>query len=478
MCIRDSYNTIDDKELNESKKPEAFKKLLFGFALFHAVLQDRRKFGPIGWNIPYEFTFEDFTVCKRQLKLLLDDYDDIPFKVLNYLGAEINYGGRVTDDKDVRLITTILKVYICPEALTDTYKFSASGTYYSPPSGEQADYINYIKELPLNPDPEVFGLHSNAEITNAQNQTRVLLETLLSVQPRSSTAAGKSREEMIGEIAENIQNRTTEPFNVEDVSKKYPTQYEESMNTVLVQEVIRYNRLLSVMKSSLIDVKKALKGEVVMSEELENLANSLYNNQVPKMWEAKGFLSLKPLASWIEDLNERIEFLTEWINKGTPVFFWISRFFFPQAFITGTLQNYARKHVIAIDRLGFDFVIRDDLTHQQVLDLKTKPADGCYIYGMFLEGARWDESRHVLGESRPKELFTNVPLIHLVPISDRKAPTSGIYNCPIYKVLSRAGTLSTTGHSTNFVMFMELPSSNPEDEWIRAGVAMFLALRY
>ena len=60
-----SYATIDDKDLEECKKPEAYKKLLFGFCLFHAIIQDRRKFGPIGWNIPYEFTKEDLTVCKK-----------------------------------------------------------------------------------------------------------------------------------------------------------------------------------------------------------------------------------------------------------------------------------------------------------------------------------------------------------------------------------------------------------------------------
>jgi dynein heavy chain, axonemal len=75
-------------------------------------VQDRRKFGAIGWNIAYEFTNEDLMVCKKQLRMLLDEYEEIPYKVLNFLGAEINYGGRVTDDKDVRLITTIIKVYL------------------------------------------------------------------------------------------------------------------------------------------------------------------------------------------------------------------------------------------------------------------------------------------------------------------------------------------------------------------------------
>lgn len=68
--------------------------------------------------------------------MLLDDYQDIPWKVLNYLGAEINYGGRVTDDKDVRLIKSILKKYMNSEILTDEYKFSESGLYKSIKVGE------------------------------------------------------------------------------------------------------------------------------------------------------------------------------------------------------------------------------------------------------------------------------------------------------------------------------------------------------
>jgi dynein heavy chain len=74
--------------------------------------------------------------------------------------------------------------------------------------------------------------------------------------------------------------------------------------------------------------------------------------------------------------------------------------------------------------------------------------------------------------------FSALPMIHLVPQADRKTPEKGIYNCPVYKVVSRRGTLSTTGHSTNFVMMFELPTLELEEDWIRAGVAAFLALRY
>lgn len=69
-----TFTALDDKTLDDCRKPEVYKKLLFGFSLFHAIIQERRKFGPIGWNIPYEFTNEDLMVCRRQLKSLLDDY--------------------------------------------------------------------------------------------------------------------------------------------------------------------------------------------------------------------------------------------------------------------------------------------------------------------------------------------------------------------------------------------------------------------
>ncbi len=92
----------------------------------------------------------------KQLKLFLDDYEVIPYKVLNYLGAEINYGGRVTDDKDVRLIKAILTKYINPGVMNDGHKFSESGIYQSIPAGTQEDYLAYIRELPFNPNPEPF----------------------------------------------------------------------------------------------------------------------------------------------------------------------------------------------------------------------------------------------------------------------------------------------------------------------------------
>jgi dynein heavy chain len=446
---------------------------LFGLSFFHAVIQERRKFGPLGWNIPYDWNDSDLSASVKSLKNYLEENDSVPWETLKYVIGVINYGGRVTDDWDIRTLMTMIKSYIGEYVLEDGFKFSPSGMYKSVEVGEHASYIEYIRTLSINPSPEVFGLHDNADITCAQAETKNMMDTLVSLQPKQSSAGGKTREEVIEEVSLDIQSRVPPVFDTETVMAKYPTKYEESMNTVLVQEVIRYNKLLKAMKKSLADILKALKGLVVMSSELEAVGTSLFNNQVPEMWADRAYPSLMPLASWIVDLIYRIDFIRSWYEEGIPAVYWISGFFFPQAFLTGTLQNYARKYAVSIDTVSFDFEIMDI----DESDLPV-PEDGCYIKGLYLEGARWDPETKSLVESRARELYTEVPVIWLRPVSNRKKPEYAIYYCPMYKTLTRAGTLSTTGHSTNYVVTLELPSSVDPDHWIRRGVACFTALDY
>lgn len=142
-------------------------------------------------------------------------------------------------------------------------------------------YLGYIRELPLAPKPEIFGLHENADITCDQNESYDLFGTVLSLQPREQTkGGGLSREDIIENTCLDIQKVCPPVFDIVYVLQEYPTMYSESMNTVLTQECIRYNGLLTIMKISLRESLKALKGLVVMSNELEMLTISVFNNQV------------------------------------------------------------------------------------------------------------------------------------------------------------------------------------------------------
>lgn len=166
--------------------------------------------------------------------MFLNYYEEIPWEALRYMVAEANYGGRVTDPMDRRAINMILSDFYTPEVFNDNYKFSESGKYGIPPDGTLASYIEYIKEeMPMTDMTEVFGLHDNADITSAINDTNNLLGTALSLMPRKAGAAGKSQEEMLQEIAKGILDKLPPNFDIDEAAKKHPIKYEESMNTVL-----------------------------------------------------------------------------------------------------------------------------------------------------------------------------------------------------------------------------------------------------
>merc|ERR1712072_72909 len=181
---------------------------------------------------------------------------------------------------------------------------------------------------------------------------------------------------MGGELATDILSRLPPDFNVEEVMLKYPMLYEESMNTVLAQEMIRYNRLTEIMRPSLVNVRKALKGLVVMSAELNELCTSFFDGKPPQLWLAKSFPSLKPLAGYTHDCFMRLKFFRDWYHNGPPIVFWFSGFYFPPAFLTGAMQNFARGNKYAIGTVNFDFELHNTKP-------TSKPELGVYVDGLF-----------------------------------------------------------------------------------------------
>ncbi|XP_058967936.2 dynein axonemal heavy chain 6 [Pocillopora verrucosa] len=472
-----------------------WRKLVFGICFFHAIIQERKKFGPLGWNIKYEFNDSDRESALDNLKMFLAE-GQIPWDALTFITGEITYGGRVTDAWDQRCLTTILGRFFAPAILEDGYKFSESGIYFPPGFDGLPEYRDYIDSLPIADEPEVFGMHNNANIAFQTQETNALITTVLEVQPRlASGGSGKTSDEIVYELADSILSKLPVLLDMEKADKAIFDTDEKgrvnSLTTVLGQEVDRFNSLLKVIKTSLQQLQKAIKGLVVMSLELDKVYTNFLNNQVPTMWANAAYPSLKPLGSWVKDLLLRCMFIEQWIERGAPKSFWISGFFYPQGFLTGTLQNHARKYNQPIDQLSFHYnVLPHYRSQEEVSEARAKlgpddtlpmdeeiesPEDGVLVHGLFIDAARWDDDKMMLGDALDGEMNPPCPILHMEPRMNY-TPDPSLYTSPLYKTSARAGVLSTTGHSTNFVVAVYLPTDLSSDFWIEKGTALLCQL--
>ncbi|CAH0689857.1 unnamed protein product [Chilo suppressalis] len=476
--IARSYQSdpINDPEWFEgNKQPANFKKLLFALCFFHAVVQERRQFGPLGWNIRYEFNETDLRISVTQLYMFLNEYEDVQFVALRYLTGECNYGGRVTDDWDRRCLNTILYKFYNPRAIyEDKYPLEPTEVYYIPTLREHSDFINFARSLPVATPPGVFGFHPNADITKHFREAGELLDTAILTQDTMvAGGAGATPEQQAMAIAEDVlarlpANILTGPSHEGDIKPADMT----PMSIVVIQEAARYERLVNVVRTSSRAVIGAVQGVSVLTDVTEEVLTSMVRGRIPALWASKSYPSLKPLAAYFNDLLARLEFLQHWHQHGPPTVFWLSGFYFPQAFLTAAQQSYARKYRIPIDQLAFHYEV------QKTFMLEQPPEEGVYIHGLYMEGARWNMEDCCIDESLSKVLYDEFPPVWLIPLKRDDIPEDVFYNCPLYKTGDRRGVLSTTGHSTNYILFMRLPTKMDPDHWIMRGVALLTQLPF
>ncbi|NWI20364.1 DYH9 protein, partial [Crypturellus soui] len=459
--LHKALDNFNQETLEMCTRENEFKSILFALCYFHAVVAERRKFGPQGWNRSYPFNTGDLTISVNVLYNYLEANLKVPYDDLRYLFGEIMYGGHITDDWDRRLCKTYLEEFIKPEMLEGEL-FLAPG-FPLPGNMDYNGYHQYIDDALPPESPYLYGLHPNAEIGFLTQTSEKLFRIVLEMQPRDTNmgeGGGVTREETVKALLDEMLEKLMDEFNIAELMGKV----EERTPYIVVafQECERMNILTTEIKRSLKELDLGLKGELTMTSDMESLQNALFLDTVPESWIRRAYPSMASLGGWFADLLTRIRELETWTGDfSLPSAVWLAGFFNPQSFLTAIMQSTARKNEWPLDKM----TLQCDVTKKNREDFASPPREGAYVHGLFMEGARWDAQTGIITDARIKELTPAMPVIFIKAIPADKQDARVVYPCPVYKTRQRGPT---------FVWTFNLKTKENPSKWVLAGVALLL----
>lgn len=277
---------------------------------------------------------------------------------------------------------------------------------------------------------------------------------------------------MTEEILEEVQEKK---FPTDDIIRSLPDEEKGPYQYVFIQESDYMNGLIYEMVRGLAELMLGFKGELTMSEQMENLWGDLYAEKLPMWWVKLGFPSTRPLRSWRFNLQERCAQIDDWINSGppgatapgggSPPLTNIAKLFNPQSFLTAIKQHLCQtqgpENATPLDKLQ----VYTDVTKYEPAKINSHAKEGAYVQGLFLEGARWDSGSNSLEDSKPKEMAAPMPVVICKAGPQATKEDKNSYICPTYCVPIRR---------PYFVFPAQLRTKAPPDKWTLAGVAMIL----
>jgi dynein heavy chain len=523
-----TFSTVVNQDLLDNFEFKEWRSLIFTLSFMHSLVLERRKYGPLGWCIPYEFNNSDlessilFVYKQFQKGFEVDDKAPprtmINFKTLINVVSTILYGGRITDRKDGELFKTIIASYLDdsfftkgeysfypPNNAKNDPKYKDSPVYKAPdealPNMNQINnIINHITTFSKNDPPQVFGLHGSADLTFRLKEFKELLDTISSTLPKEGGGGGGISKE------EDVKNRVVimlQSIPEEFAENEYRTKIDNlswgsigrglnvPLHNVLLQEIIRVQGIINLVKTSLIDIREALEGRLMMTSEIVAAIDALYLTRPPHAWmfnaNSEEISWLSPtVASWYEGLKVRSDRLREWMNSSTnsrPAFY-LTGFLNPQGFIAAFKQEVFKLKKATIPGLTLDAInikfepdkIETDPKTYMLNDKKRQQVDkssSMIIHGLYLEGAIWAPSGNLEDniDQNSRDTVTKFPVINCIGIADDGKPVAGtqgqIYKCPVYKYPKRTDKY--------FIIEINLktPGNDKDDKfWQKRGVAL------
>uniref|UniRef100_A0A8C8YBW1 Dynein axonemal heavy chain 14 n=1 Tax=Panthera leo TaxID=9689 RepID=A0A8C8YBW1_PANLE len=519
-----------------------WKKLLFGLCFFNALINERKNYGTLGWNIAYKFSSTDLEVAIKVLENSLNAQTGVSWQKLHYLLGEVTYGGRVTDTWDRRCLNTLLHKFCNPEVLKDDFSFFSDEIRQPvPKSASLRDYIHIVQSLPDDDTPELLGLHPEAIRGGREIQGRHLVDSLITMQPGTGMGAPgwlsrpeQSNDELLMEILSDLLQRLPRSVEKEECAGT-PSTLKCTMSSPLWESLCKSIQGRGCNPSSTVDLIR----EAILTPRTGETCSLFSIEGASQLWQKHAYKSCKPLSSWVNDLIQRVNFFNTWAKmaytaihhrymrfvatgkhsipsstqnprssddktsdfcEGFPARYWLPAFFFPQAFLVAVLHDYGRSQGISLGALafthrvisdtadsrdeGFSAAIRGNLnTVRTAFEGTDRTHVGVHVFGLFIEGARWNREQNILEDSLPRELCYDFPEIYFLPTkviapaspdcaSDQTDTQLYTFECPVYQTPERSRAVTTTGLPAGFLTSVHLPTRRPPSHWVTTRVAL------
>jgi dynein heavy chain, axonemal len=215
--LKRTYAWVNQDMLDAIPRPE-WRTVLYTMCYMHSILQERRKFGAIGWAIPYEFNQSDLSasvqfIQNHMLDMEVRKVKEITWTTVRYMVSEIQYGGRVSDDWDRRLLNTFSDKYFVQNMFDPSYALFPN--YTIPQGTDIAVFRSHVEQIPIFDNPELFGIHANGDLVYRLKGTSEAFETILETQPKSGGGSGgMTREETVDKLAEDLLTKVPKNFDI------------------------------------------------------------------------------------------------------------------------------------------------------------------------------------------------------------------------------------------------------------------------
>lgn len=437
------------------------------------------------------------------------------YSVIVIMIADIQYGGRITDNLDRELFSTYGENYFRENITTNEFNFAKVNiensdgkdvqyVYKIPMGQEHKVYTDYIDKLPSNDSPEIFGLNNNADLTFRLKETGELIKTVMETRPKDSgETGGKSKDEIIQDRCRDLHHQLTYDYptnEYKDLINKMPGPkgYMEKgmnvpLNIFLSQEIVRMIYILYLVRKTFTDIIDAVDGSIIMTPEIVEAIDSIFDGKVPKFWvndpSGAEISWIKPsFPLWFQSLLDRNAQLNSWLKTERPKTFSLAGFFNPQGFLTAMKQEVVRSNKQpkpgqakaggdgwSMESVEYSCSVLGERAQREMENVREAPGEGVYIHGLNLEGCKW--KRDSLDEATEKKMTYPLNILHVSAAStvSRRGPDAerreNAYNCPVYKYPCR--------NDKYLVFRVLLPcvgGSTDANKWKLRGVALLCSI--